>query len=217
MPISPLYKHSDFSGFATETKNIYFNNTEIDEIFEYDFKDNERLENARDLFIIGLRTGLRVSDFLRLKKVNLGEKHIVIETIKTKQSATIPFHPQIRKILERRNEEFPRQISEQKFNEYIKEICKIVGFNKIVEGALQNPETKRKENGFFEKWQLVSSHICRRSFATNLYGKLPNKVIMAITTHKSESQFLAYIKTTDIEFANTLGDYWEKENIEKEN
>ncbi len=211
LPINIQYKHSEFTGFVTYTKNIYLNDTEINLIFSYDFSDNERLSNARDLFIIGLRTGLRVSDFLRLKKPNLKEKLIVIETTKTKEVATIPMHPNIETILRSRNGEFPRPISEQKFNLYIKEICRIVQLNQVVEGALQNPKTKRKEKGFFEKWQLVSSHICRRSFATNLYGKLPNKVIMAITTHKSESQFLAYIKTTNEEFAAILGKYWENE------
>ncbi|MGL2962926.1 tyrosine-type recombinase/integrase [Flavobacterium sp. RSB2_4_14] len=214
LPINIQYKHSNFKGFVANTQYIYFKDAEIDTIFNYDFSDNERLANARDLFIIGLRTGLRVSDFLRLQKPNLKEKNIVIETIKTKQTTTIPMHPQIVKILQSRNGEFPRTISEQKFNLYIKEICKTIGFSELVESSLQNPKTKRKEKGLFEKWQLVSSHVCRRSFATNLYGKLPNKVIMAITTHKSEAQFLAYIKTTNEEFAEILGNYWNKENNE---
>lgn len=212
LPINIQYKHSDFKGFVANTQYIYFKDSEIDTIFNYDFSDNERLSNARDLFIIGLRTGLRVSDFLRLQKVNLSAKNIVIETVKTKQTTTIPMHPQIVKILQLRNGEFPRTISDQKFNLYVKEICKTIGFTELVQNALQNPKTKRKEPGTFEKWQLVSSHVCRRSFATNLYGKLPNRVIMAITTHKSEAQFLAYIKTTNEEFAEILGEYWNKEN-----
>lgn len=211
LPINLQYKHSEFTGFVTNTENIYFNDLEIDQIFTHDFSDNERLSNARDLFIIGLRTGLRVSDFLRLQKPNLKDKLIIIETSKTREVATIPMHPQIEKILSSRKGEFPRNISEQKFNLYIKEICNIIGFNQAIEGSLINPKTKRKEKGVYEKWQLVSSHICRRSFATNLYGKLPNKVIMSITTHKSESQFLAYIKTTKTEYAKILGDYWENQ------
>jgi integrase len=215
LPINIQYKHSDFKGFVAKTQNIYFKDTEIDTIFNYDFSDSERLENCRDLFIIGLRTGLRVSDFLRLQKVNLIDQNIVIETIKTKDTATIPMHPQIKKILESRNGELPRKITDVNFNLYVKEICKTVGFTELVENALHNPKTNRKEPGTFEKWQLVSSHICRRSFATNLYGKLPNKVIMAITTHKSEAQFLAYIKTTNEEFAEILGEYWNKETNTK--
>ena len=139
-------------------------------------------------------------------------KKIVIETIKTKQIATIPLHPQVEKILQVRNGEFPRTISEQKFNLYIKEICKEAGFTELIESTLLNPETKRKEPGTYEKWELVTSHICRRSFVTNLYGKLPNKVIMSITTHKSEKQMTDYDKTTNEENAEILGDYWNREN-----
>lgn len=210
LPINIQYKNSDFKGFVTNKEYIYFKDAEIDTIFNHDFTDNERLANARDLFIIGLRTGLRISDFLRLNKSNLIEKFIVIETIKTKQKLTIPVHNQILKILQLRNGDFPRPISEQKFNSYIKEICRLLGFTELVEGTLQNPKTLRKELGTFEKWQLVSSHICRRSFTTNLYGNLPNKVVRAITGHQSEEQFLDYVKTTSTENAEILGDYWNR-------
>ncbi len=210
LSINIQYKHKDFKGFVSNTKYIYLKEVEIDVIYNFDFNDNERLVNARDWFIVGLRTGLRVSDLLRLKTLHLINDKIVIETIKTKETTTIPIHPQIEQILKSRNCEFPRSLSEQKFNEYIKEVCQISGFNGLVEGKLTNPKTKRKEPGTYEKWQLVSSHICRRSFATNLYGKLPNKVIMAMTLHKSEAQFLSYIKTTSDEFAKIVSDYVEK-------
>jgi len=52
---------------------IFLKDPEINTIYNHDFSDNERLNNARDPFIIGLRTGLRVSDFLRLKQTNIKE------------------------------------------------------------------------------------------------------------------------------------------------
>jgi len=64
----------------------------------------------------------------------------------------------------------------------------------------------------FAKHQLVTSHICRRSFASNLYGELPNMAIMGITGHKTETQFLKYIKITPKENANKLKEYWAKQN-----
>ena len=51
--------------------HVYLNEDEIQRVFDYDFSNNERLDNARDLFIIGLRTGLRISDFIRLKETNI--------------------------------------------------------------------------------------------------------------------------------------------------
>lgn len=211
-PINPQYKHTSFATIQNDTKDIYLNENEINKIFEFDLKDNIRLSNAKDLFIIGLRTGLRVSNFMRVGVLNINDEKIKIETLKTKQRVIIPMHPQIKQILETRNGVLPHAISGQKFNNYIKEICTLVGITDVVEGAKMNPETKRKENGYFQKWELVTSHTCRRSFATNLYGKLPNKVIMAITGHTTETQFLKYIKTTNDEFAEILGDFWSKEN-----
>lgn len=215
LPINIHYKHSDFTATQSETKDIYLTESEINQIFNYDFKENVRLSNTRDLFIIGLRTGLRISDFMRLGVLNIKDEKIRIETIKTKQKVIIAMHQQVKHIIEKRNGELPTAISDQKFNTYIKEICQMVGLNQIVEGAKINPSNKRKEVGNFEKWELVTSHICRRSFATNLYGKLPNKVIMAITGHKTETQFLKYIKTTNEEFAEILGDFWKNEKETK--
>ncbi|HEX8576891.1 MAG TPA: tyrosine-type recombinase/integrase [Flavobacterium sp.] len=212
LPINPQYKHSEFMALSNKTKDIYLNENEINRIFEFDFKNNIRLSNAKDLFIIGLRTGLRVSDIMRVGVSNINDEKIKIETLKTKQKVIIPMHPQVKQIIETRNGVLPHAISRQKFNNHIKEICTLVGITDIVEGAKMNPETKRKESGYFQKWELVTSHTCRRSFATNLYGKLPNKVIMAITGHTTETQFLKYIKITNDEFAVILGDFWNKEN-----
>ena len=224
-PINQQYKHTEFSGIKTETKDVYLTDIEINKVFAHEFKDNIRLSNTRDLFIIGLRTGLRVSDFLRLEKINLSDKNIVITTTKTKQKVIIPIHQQISKILENRNGEFPNPISDQKFNEYVKEVCKAVGINQKVEGAKSTkiilkektetaPEEAiyRKESGLFEKWELVSSHSCRRSFASILYGKLPNKDIMAITGHQTEAQFEKYVKIDKKEFATRLANHWSGEN-----
>lgn len=68
----------------------------------------------------------------------------------------------------------------------------------------------RKRFGEYPFYELVSSHICRRSFATNLYGHLPNLTIMQITGHKTESSFLRYIKITSREHAEKLRQYWEQ-------
>lgn len=211
LPINPQYKHSEFMSISNKTKDTYLHETEIDTIYNHDFSHSERLDNARDLFIIGLRTGLRISDFLRLKEINLKKGFIEIETAKTGEPVVIPLHTQIKAILEKRNGKLPYTISDQKFNLYIKEICKSVGINEPTDGARMNPDTKRKEAGTYPKYELISSHTCRRSFASNLYGKLPNMVIMAITGHTTEAVFLKYIKITKKEHAETLKRFWANE------
>lgn len=214
LPINPQFKHPEFMSISNSTKDIYLNEKEINQIFTHIFK-LDYLSNARDLFIIGLRTGLRVSDFLHLQNINLQKGYIEITTKKTGEAVVIPLHNQIRAIIERNNGELPRTISDQRFNEYIKEVCKTVGISELVEGGKMNPKTKRKEYGRFPKHELVASHTCRRSFASNLYGELPNGVIMSITGHKTESQFLKYVKITKQENAETLKRYWAKEQEQK--
>lgn len=210
LPVHPHVEHPNFFVPKVTSDSIYLTDDEINFIFNYDFKGVERLENTRDLFIIALRTGLRISDFKRLKDANIKNGFIEIETHKTSQTVTIPLHPQVKAILEKRGG-FPRMISDQKFNLHVKELCKVANFTQMTEGSKMNSVTKRKEKGVFKKWELVSSHTCRRSFATNLYGKLDNLTIMAITGHQTETQFLKYIKITNTEKAERLKEFWDKQ------
>lgn len=196
-----------------ETIETYLNESEITTIFNLDFSDNERLDNTRDLFIIGLRTGLRISDLKRINQFLFSNNVIVISaTEKTGATVKIPLHPQVKQILKKRNSKLPKIISEQKFNDYIKEICLKAGFTQKILGNKRNPETKRKEKGYYPKYKLISSHICRRSFATNLYGKIDDRTIMKVTSHKSVKQFHKYIRISDTEYLDRLAEYWEKEN-----
>lgn len=82
------------------------------------------------------------------------------------------------------------------------------GLNEICEGkkriniAPEGEKTKyRSVLGKFPKWQLVSSHIGRRSFATNYYGKVPISHLINITGHGSEKMFLNYIKKSNMDMA----------------
>lgn len=218
------YRFTEFYSPSNKTKDIYLNEEEINKIYNASF-DHEHLDNARDWFIIGLRTGLRISDFLQLTKKNLNDGFIEKTTEKTEFPVIIPLHDQVKAILKKRNGNFPRKISDQRFNEYIKKVCKDVGIKDMVEGAkiceieIDNTENgkkkkiHRKKFGKFPKHELVSSHICRRSFATNLYGKIDTLTIMKITGHKTEKQFLEYIKITPKEYAEKLKDFWKKSSL----
>ena len=211
------YKFNDFYSPTNKTKDIYLRENEINLIYNV-VLEHDYLDNARDWFIIGLRTGLRISDFLNLTTHKIIDGFIEKETIKTEYPVIIPIHHQVESILAKRNGNFPRQISDQRFNDYIKIICKIAGLDEVVEGAkmmplevIENGKTKiihRKKTGKYPTYELVSSHICRRSFATNLYGQIDTLTIMKITGHQTESQFLKYIKITPREYANRLKDFW---------
>lgn len=69
-----------------------------------------------------------------------------------------------------------------------------------MKGRIYDEELKKSIVVNTEKCYLISSHACRRSFATNFYGdkNYTTPQLMAITGHTTEGQFLNYIgKTAD--------------------
>jgi integrase len=147
--------------------------------------------------LIGLAIGQRVSDLLKLNPNNLRKAptglYIDILQQKTKKAVTVGVaDPLVIQILEN---EFPRRVSQVAFNKQIKALCRIVGMNGLVSGFKKNPKTRRKEIVTAPKYEFVTSHIMRRSFASNYYGKIETPLLMNITGHSKESTFLTYIGT----------------------
>ena len=217
------YKTQDFYAPSFKPKDIYLDESEIDKIRTYQFEKDGFLDNARDWLIIGLWTGLRVSDLLRLTIKDLKGDYIDNTNFKTNIPVTIPIHPHVREILTKRNWQFPRYITEQNFNDYIKQVAENVGLKEKVNGAKMmlmtdgngkpllnhlGKKIHRKQLGTFPKYELVTTHICRRSFASNLYGKIDTLTIMKITGHQTEKQFLSYIKITPKHHAEKLSQWW---------
>jgi integrase len=191
--------HVKYTSEKPQRTFVTLTEDELNLIQEYEGTDY--LENVKDWLIIGCWTGCRIGDLLKLSQENIINRQdgsIVIRYTqsKTRKTVDIPVHPSVNEIIKRLNG-FPRPISDVKFNKYIKELCKRVEINSELTGEKINPDTKRKEKGTFPKYELVTSHICRRSFATNHYLKLSNKVIMRVTGHATERQFLEYIGEID--------------------
>ena len=200
----------------TEYKQPYLNEEEIKNIFKFDFSHDEVMDNVRDNFVIGLWTGLRVSDFLtRLDVSNIEDGFIKIKTMKTKTKVTIPIHSQVAAILKKRNGNLPSKISEQKFNDKIKIIAQLCDIDEEMIGGVVkvDPKTKikRKVIDTYKKYELVTSHICRRSFATNLFGKVPNKTIMDLCGWANEEMLFNYNKQTKMESALVLKKHWDNQ------
>ena len=190
---------------------VYLSIDEIRLVYQYDLMDNPRLDRVRDLFIVGLWTGQRISDLRNLSQQNIHDGFIEIQAqVKTGNAVIIPIHPMVQQIIDKYEGGFPPVISDQKFNKYVKELCKKVGIISPTYGTkrIQTEKGQRIVTDTFQKFELISSHTCRRSFATNHYGKLPTPTIMGITGHKSESAFLKYIKRTSKEMAVDLKRHW---------
>jgi integrase len=201
---------------SESVKEIYLTEKEIESIFKLDYSKDILLDNIRDNFIIGLCTGLRVSDFNNnLNKSNIVDGFIEIKTKKTGTAVAIPLHKYIVEILNKRNGNLPKQVNDVQFNESIKDVCQNAKINEITKGLLFDATTKRNKLDYYEKYKLVSSHICRRSFATNLFGKVPNYVIQAVGGWSTEKMMLHYIKKSNREQAEELKKYWDNNDKSK--
>ena len=197
------FKKKSFSKPNEETTAVYLNTNELTAIYKLDLSKDKYLDNVRDWFLIGANTGLRISDLKNLTKDNIQASNIEIRTQKTDTIVTIPLSIIVKEIFEKHNYELPRLISDQKFNDYIKEVAKRAKIDEfiLVEGTKGILNTRRQE----KKYNLISAHTARRSFATNAFkAGIPPVQIMKMTGHKSESSFLKYIKVDNKENANIL-------------
>lgn len=214
------FKSKKFRVITEDSESIYLNEEELMRLYKFDFSKNECFEKVRDLFIVGCWTGLRFSDFSQIKKENINDGFINIVTQKTDQPVSIPFYQIVTEIMKKYADKYPNSlppaISNQKMNEYLKDIGKDAGFDEDVVFTKTKGNVKVKTT--FKKWQLITTHTARRSFATNLYlAGFPTISIMQITTHKTEKAFLKYIKVKPKENAIKLQQFWqEKERILKE-
>ncbi|MFB9058038.1 tyrosine-type recombinase/integrase [Mariniflexile ostreae] len=229
--VKTFCKHARFLGLETDpqldglridkakAEKIYLTFDELEAIEKQDL-EHDYLDNARDWLIISAYTGARVSDFLRFTKsmirIEDGKSLLEFRQTKTDKLMTIPIHKKVMQILEKRKGNFPRSISDQKYNDYIKEVCKITGLNGTLSltQKIQGSKLMETKNGYrkvsakYEKFDLVTSHIGRRSFATNFYGQIPTTYLIYITGHSSESQFLNYIGKSNKDLAMEISNYF---------
>lgn len=209
-----------------EVDKIYLDIIEIEKIKNLKL-ENQRLINVRDWLLISCYTGQRVSDYMYFDKKYIIEtengmgnkvKVMQIKQEKTGKLISIPLDKTVTDILCKRNGEFPYGISSTNFNIYVKELCKLAGLNDEVYGnkrmLIEQCNSKgesininRSQKGMYPKYELVSSHIGRRSFATNHYGKIPTILLMKVTGHTTETAFLKYIGKPELEFALELSEY----------
>ena len=193
------FKNKRFIKTTSKSDQIYLNTDELSKIINLDLTNNLKLQNARDLFIVGAYTGLRVSDYNGLTKENIktiGEKRFFTLTVKkTDKYLPIPLHPEVEKILKINNGNPPKKMPDQHINKAIKEIGKMAGIDDIITSKITKGgriiNTKRR------KYELIVNHTARRSFCTNAYlARMSTLDIMAISGHTSEKTFLNYIKVS---------------------
>ena len=170
------------------------------------------LKAAKDWLIISCYTGQRFSDFMKFsidKMVEInGKTCIKFTQQKTKKKIILPLHPSVKNVIQRNENSFPEPLDIITYNKHIKLIAKIAGINNTL--CARKRVGHRVKSFIMEKWETITSHIGRRSFATNFYGKIPTPLLLHATGHSTEQVFLNYINDFDYDRITFLGDHFDK-------
>ena len=194
---------------SSEVESVYLNEEEIQKIYNLDLSHDFELDNARDNLIISCFSGLRVSDLMTgLNTDNIKEGFISVKTKKTKTFVTIPVHFYCESILRKRFGQLPKKTTTFEYNRLIRIICQLAEIDNQILAKVWNSSKKRKEVKYVKKYEAIGSHTARRSFASNLYGKVPNEVIQSVAGWSSSEMLAYYNKTSKKEYANQLQKYW---------
>ncbi len=197
--VNTAFRKKSFKVVRTKPDNVYLNDEEIKKIFNLKFTPG--LERQKDIFIMACYVGARHSDWNQIRNENIivegGKEMLRIKQTKTGEVAHVPVHSAVRAIINKYKGTPPPVITNQKFNEALKVICKKSELGTVNIG-----------NNLVEKWTEISTHTARRSFATNAYLSRTMDVyqIMKCTGHKTEASFLRYLKLDGKDFAMQAAD-----------
>ena len=193
-----------FKVVEEEADTIYLSEKELSTIYDLDLSDDKQLEWIRDIFITGCFTGLRYSDLSTLspEHIDLENENIILKQRKVHKAVVIPMIDYVPAILKKYDYNLPR-IPRYIFNERVKELGQRANLKQKIE--VVHRKGKEREKKVYEKWEMISSHTCRRSFCTNMYlSGFPAEELMRISGHKSPSAFMRYIKVDNIQAAKRL-------------
>lgn len=186
------------------SEQVYLTAQELDAFYRLDLTAHPRLERARDLFMVGAWTGLRFGDLSRIQPEHIEGDRLRIRTSKTGKEVTIPLHPCVPAIMAKYGGRVPSGISNQKQNEYLKEAAALVPELQVrtMQGRTKGGIRREVARA---KWERITTHTARRSFASNCYRDgIPVRTIMGVTGHTTEQAFMRYIRLTNEEHADIM-------------
>lgn len=199
-----VYLDEDFRVPDEETDDIYLSEAELKIIYEKQF-ENKTLDLVRDWFIIDCFTGLRISDIQLLDKQHILKDRIRLVNEKTDTKVVIPIHPYVKTILQKHGG-LPRKITDQKMNQYIKEVCEKAEINEVVLYSVT--KGGHRKDYHLKKYEMVSNHTARRCFITNLLNAgIPDNQVMQLAGIKKHATLMRYKKTKPEETADILKDH----------
>lgn len=197
----------NFKILKVDVENVYLEEKELKKLFELDLKEKPNWDLARDVFLVGCYTAQRFSDYSRIRKENikkLNGANYLLELVqqKTGEKVIIPLKKEAISILEKYKFTFPKTY-EQKVNSYIKKVAEKAEINESI--LIESIKGGNRVKETVLKFDIIKTHTARRTGCTNMYlAGIPIIDIMKISGHKTEREFLKYIKIGKEETANKL-------------
>ena len=205
-------KFKKFKAREDETEVIYLTMDELMRLYNHNF-ESDRLNQVRDMYVFNSVTGLRISDYKAIKASDIKKDHLVVTIQKTRANNTkIPLNKFSIEILERYKDTIHEPlpiISDQKFNKYIKECCKIVEIDTLI--TKTRFVGQKRIDITIPKYKLITSHTARKTFVTNsLVLGMKEMVVRNITGHKKEESFRRYVKIAEDFKREEMDNTWNK-------
>lgn len=175
-----------------ESQHVYLTEDEIRRIIEYR-PDTLTEAIVQQQFILGCLTGARHSDFIRFTEANVNDVgNLVYVSKKTHIKAELPLSPVAGDILFGQDHPFAgayrQEVSDPTFNDTIRHICNMCDIDQTVHLY------RRGEFWTGRKYEAVSSHTARRSFATCLYLRCRDLMLVSkLCGHSDPTMTARYI------------------------
>ena len=197
----------------TQKKIIFLTWEELNRLREFKIPPTKQaLERVRDVFLFQCFTGLRYSDVFNLRRSDIKGDHIEVTTVKTSDSLIIELNDHSKAILEKyKDVEFEKNkalpvITNQKMNDYLKELAELAEINEPVRQTYYKGNERIDE--VTPKYALLSTHAGRRTFICNALALgIPLQVVMKWTGHSDYKAMNPYIDIADDIKANAMSKF----------
>ncbi len=196
-PVNLIYKVKEFRHERKDGEVLALTSEEVEAIEQVIIPETKKyLQNARKLFLLGIYTGLRISDLKSIQPHQVRPDHLKITTQKTRQALTIPLTIKAKELVDQLLADEIHIISDQRFNEFIKELCQLSGIDTPTEKRIYR--NRKPIIQVVPKYLLVTSHVMRKSFITlALERGMRAEVVSKISGHKDPKSFRRYVSVTD--------------------
>lgn len=180
--------------------------------YEKTVKLSGSLERVRDMFCFCCFTSLRYSDMMNLKHSDIKDGVITVTTVKTHDKVSIELNKYSQAILDKyKNNSIPGGpvfpvISNQKMNDYLKEIAELAGLNAPVTQIYYKNGKRVEETQ--PKYSVLGTHAGRRTFICNALSMgIPADIVMKWTGHSDYKAMKPYIDITQSEKSKAMAKF----------